>query len=62
MAVVGEGLLQVSYGGVDVKGVEEEGLKDAMEGVDAAQGDRPNGVAMIRVVQRKKLHAPRETA
>jgi len=49
-------------GRVDVKGVEEEGLKDAMEGVDAAKGDRANSVAVICVTQSEKLRAMCETA
>jgi hypothetical protein len=36
VSVVGESLLQFVYGRVDVKGVEEKGLKDPMEGVYAA--------------------------
>jgi hypothetical protein len=60
--VVGEGLAEFLDGRVDVKGVEEEGLKDAMEGVDAAKGDRADSVAVICVTQGEKLRAMCETA
>jgi len=45
-----------------VKGVEEEGLKDPVEGVDAAEGNRSDGVAVIGIMQCEKLSAMREAA